>query len=110
MPEVMWVSGRKDFEEWHAEQVAKNVMFDFAKELVAYCESDVKLLKEGCLTFKRLFEKQANFNPFSYITIAFACNHDLCQNRMAPNIIASEPLHAWSMKTNHSKVAVEWLH
>ncbi|KAL9982832.1 hypothetical protein ACROYT_G004941 [Oculina patagonica] len=110
MPETMSVGGRKDFETWHDEQVAMNVEFDFQKELIEYCESDVKLLKEGCLTFKRLFEKQSEFNPFDNMTIASACNRDLRQNRMAPNTIASEPLHGWRMKTNHSKVSLEWLH
>ena len=110
MPKIMSVSGRKDFKTWHDQQVANNVTFKFAEELVAYCESGVKLLKEGCLTFKRLFEQQANFNPFGHMTIASACNRDLRENRMTPKTIASEPLHGWRMKTNHSKVALEWLH
>ena len=110
MPESMSVGGRKDFEKWHDEQMVKNAVFDFEKELIEYCESDVKLLKEGCLTFKCLFEKQAKFNPWDKITIASACNRDLRQNRMAPNTIASEPLHGWRLKTNHSKVSLEWLH
>ena len=74
MPEIMSVSGRKDFEQWHEKQVAKKVEFDFHKELTEYCESEVKLLKEGCLTFKQLFEKQSEFNPFDHMTIASACN------------------------------------
>ena len=49
----------------------KDVVFDFKKELVAYCESDVRLLKQGCLTFNRLLETLAGFNPFEHITIAF---------------------------------------
>ena len=40
------------------------------------------LLKQGCLTFKRLFEAQGGFNPFDHITIASACNMDLRMNRM----------------------------
>ena len=71
MPEVMSVSGRKAFEIWHAQQTGT---FDFAEELVAYCESNVKLLKEGCLKFKQLFEEKSKFNPFSCMTIASACN------------------------------------
>ena len=106
MPEVMSVSGRKAFETWHAKQTGT---FNFAEELVAYCESDVKLLKEGCLTFKRLFEEQERFNPFDQMTIALACNRDLRQNRMEANTIASEPLHGWRLNSNHSKVALEWL-
>ena len=107
MPEVMSVSGRKAFETWHAKQTGT---FDFAEELVAYCESDVKLLKEGCLKFKQLFEEKSKFNPFSCMTIASACNRDLRQNRMEPKTIASEPLHGWRLTSNHSKVALEWLH
>lgn len=29
---------------------------------------------------------------------------------MTPNTIASEPLYGWGMQSNHSKVALEWLH
>ena len=94
MPESMSVSSHKDFEKWHDKESAEDAVFDFQKELLEYCESDVKLLKEGCLTFKRLFEKATKFDPFSHITIASACNRDL-QNRMEANTIASEPLHGW---------------
>ena len=79
-------------------------------KMVAYCESDLKLLKEGCLKFKQLFEEKAKFNPFSYMTIASACNPDLRQNRMEANTIASEPLHGWRINTNYSYVSLEWLH
>ena len=84
-------------------------MFDFQKELVAYCQSDVRLLKEGCLTFKRLFETLTGFNPFEHITIASACNRDLRMNRMIPNSIASEPVRGWRNSINQSRVALEWL-
>ena len=76
---------------------------------MAYCESDVKLLKTSCLKFKALFKEKSKSNPFDRMTIASACNQDLCQNRMLPNTIASEPLHEWRMRSNHSKVALEWL-
>ena len=109
MPEVKSVSGRKAFETWHAQQIGT---FNFAEELLAYCESDVKLLKEGCLTFKRLFEQQAKFNTFSCMTITSACNRDLRQNRyrMEAKTIASEPLHGWRLTTNHSNLALECLY
>ena len=107
MPEVMSVSSRKAFETWHAQQTGT---FDFAEELVAYCESNVKLLKEGCLKFKKLFEEKSKFNPFGCMTIASACNRNLHQNRMEANTIAWEPLHGWGLNTNHSNVSLEWLH
>jgi len=92
MPETMAPKARQALEKWHQEQRDKEGVFDFQKELVAYCKSDVRLLKEGCLTFKRLFETLAGFNPFEHITIASACNRDLRMNRMIPNSIASEPV------------------
>ena len=109
MPETMSPKAKKALEQWHKEQRDRNVVFDFQKELVAYCESDVRLLKEGCLTFKRLFEAHAGFNPFEHITIASACNRDLRMNRMIPNSIASEPVKGWRNRVNQSPVAIEWL-
>ena len=85
------------------------MQFDFQQGLLANCESDVKLLKQGCLTFKRDFEVLAHFNPFDQMTIASACNRDLRTNRMEANTIASEPLQGWRPSTNHSHVAMQWL-
>ena len=109
MPEGMSVKGRKEFEKLHAEQVQKNVEFDFDKELVSYCESDMRLLKEGCMTFKRLFEVQTGFNPFDQITIASACNRDLHMNRMVADTITSEPINGWRLATRDSRESMEWL-
>ena len=107
MPETMSPEGKQALETWHQEQ--SDQVFDFRKELVKYCKSDVRLLKEGCLTFKRLFETLTGFNPFDHITIASACNRDLRMNRMIPNSIASEPVRGWRNRINYSEVALEWL-
>ena len=110
MPEVMKPKAWEEFVEWHNIEVESHTPWDFQAELIAYCESDVKLLKEGCLKFKELFQETALFNPFQHVTIASACNRDLRQNRMKENTIASEPLHGWRRKTNQSLGALEWLH
>ena len=107
MPETMSPEGKQALETWHQQQ--RDKVFDFQKELVEYCQSDVRLLKEGCLTFKRLFETLTGFNPFEHITIASACNRDLRMNRMIPNSIASEPVRGWRNSINQSRVALEWL-
>ena len=107
IPETMSPEGKQALETWHQEQ--RDKVFDFKKELVKYCKSDVRLLKQGCLTFKRLFETLTGFNPFDHITIASACNRDLRMNRMIPNSIASEPVRGWCNHINYSKVALEWL-
>jgi len=109
MPETMSPEAKQELETWHKEHCDKNVVFDFQKGLVAYCESDVRLLKEGCLTFKRLFEAQAGFNPFEHMTIASACNQDLRMKRMIPDSVASEPVNGWRNRVNQSRVALEWL-
>ena len=111
MPETMSPKDRQAFETWHQEQHDQGVVFHFKQELIAYCESDVRLLKQGCLTFKRLFEDLTGFNPFEHITIASACNRDLRRNRMIPNSIASEPLRGGWKKNNinQSLPALHWL-
>ena len=60
----------KSFQMWHTKQREDGVVFDFPKELVEYCISDVKLLKTGCMEFWELFESKTGFNPFSKVTIA----------------------------------------
>ena len=109
MPDVMSPKGRQEFQKWHQEQRDNHVVFDFQKELVAYGESDVRLLKEGCLTFKQLFQAKTGFNPFEHVTIASACNGDLRVNRMIPNSIAIDPVGGWRNRINQSQVTLEWL-
>ena len=66
-PKGMSTSRRKEFEAWH--QARRE------EELVANCQSDVRLLKEGCIKFQMDFETLAKFNPMSHcITIASAYN------------------------------------
>jgi len=43
MPESMTPKDRKAFAEWYRKQQDQNVEFDFQQELLAYCESDVRL-------------------------------------------------------------------
>jgi len=107
IPEALSPKGRQEFEKWHQEQ--RNKHEDFQKELVAYCKSDVPLLKEGCLMFKRLFQAKVGFKPFEHITIASACNSALRMNRMIPKSIASEPVRGWRNRVNQSQVALECL-
>ena len=99
-------------EKWHAEQVLKGEQWNFKKELLAYCQSDVKLLKEGCLKFAEDFEKECGFNPLKEnITIASACHNFWRNHQMIPYSIAVEPPHGWSgIKPAQSKIGFQWLH
>ena len=44
-PKGMSPSKKAELEQWHADQVRRNVIFDFQTELEAYCKSDVALLQ-----------------------------------------------------------------
>ena len=68
MPDNMTPSTRQEVDTWYVEQVAHQdstgALFHFEEELKAYCRSDVRLLKEGCLFFMREFQSRAAFDPF----------------------------------------------
>ncbi|XP_022797981.1 uncharacterized protein LOC111336197 [Stylophora pistillata] len=74
-PAEMSEKKKIEFETWYMEEQSKNLTFDLKKELVAYCRSDVKLLKAGCLKFTDEFKTIAKFDPMEKcVTIAQACN------------------------------------
>ena len=120
MPEAMSVDDLKKFEKWYQEQTDRDAIFDFKRDIKAYCQMDVTILREGCQTFQRLFQKETEvidangkktpgFNPFDHITIASACNRDMI-NRTEDETIASEPAYGWAgLRGNQSKQALEWL-
>ena len=73
MIQTVWTA-RKERSSWRG--TGCNAVFDFQEDLLKYCKSDVKLLKDGWLKFVREFEDIAGFNPLiQSITIASACNH-----------------------------------
>lgn len=75
-PDSMDSKKREKFMTWYRQKVSENAVFAFQEELLKYCKSYVKLLKEGCLKFVWEFEDIAGFNPLiQSITIASACNH-----------------------------------
>ena len=120
MPEAMSVDDLKKFEKWYQEQTDRDAIFDFKRDIKAYCQMDVTILREGCQMFQRLFQKETEivdadgkktpgFNPFDHITIASACNRDMI-NRTEDETIASEPAYGWAgLRGNQSKQALEWL-
>ena len=105
------VSGRTaKFLEWHADLTHENYVFDFKKQLLEYCQSDVRLLKEGCMNLKWEFKAEAGFDPFEQMTIVSACNRFLRTHCLDPGTIACEPLRGWGgHRVNQSPAAFEWL-
>ena len=63
---------RQEFLDWHQQQQGKE--WDFQKEIVDYCISDVTILREGVLAFQQAFVLTTGLDPLqNAITIAQAC-------------------------------------
>jgi len=54
---------RKTFINWHAELSNQNYVFDFKNELEEYCNSDVDILRRGCLELRKQFLDVSNIDP-----------------------------------------------
>ena len=59
-PESFPPAKRMEFFKWYNVQVEKKVVFDFRKEMQAYCHSDVHLLRLGMQKLRTI----------NYVTIA----------------------------------------
>lgn len=107
-PDGMFEENRTEFNTWYAEH--QNDRFNFQKELLEYCRSDVQILMEGCMAFRRLFMSVTkNVDPFQNITIAAACNTVFRTHFLQPDTIGLIPKHGYRSKDRHSLVALKWL-
>ena len=85
-PDFMKKSKRDDFLKWHSQQTGKT--FDMAQELDAYCVSDVVLLRQSIMKFRRLFIDTTGVDPITKAsTIASACSHVYRRNFLQPDTI-----------------------
>ena len=110
-PEGMSPARRKEFDRWYQMEIECGVTFDFHEEILKYCQSDVRLLKQGCIEFQKHFKEVTGFNPMTKcITIAQACSVAYRKNWMPEKSIAVRPLHGWRPTFNQSRVAKEWLY
>lgn len=74
-PDGMSPVRKEEFLKWYDEKVSQRYLFNFKDELLTYCQSDVRLLKQGCMRFQSQFKNIVGFNPMKEcITIASACN------------------------------------
>ena len=111
-PDGMMENKKQELLQWHADQVRRNVPFHFKEELIGYCQSDVALLKAGCIKFQQEFQSQASFNPMEKAyTIAGACNMYWRKHHLTPNTIAVEPIRGWrGGNINYSLKSLQWLY
>ena len=100
---------RKAFQTWHKEQVESNYLFDFQKEIVKYCRSDVDIMRKCCVLFREMLRKETNIDPFGKsLTIASYCHEVYRTNFLNEDTIAIFT-HDRQLKTKQSNMAVKWL-
>ena len=77
MYNTMKPSAREAFVKWYGEESARvesgEYVFDFQRDIVSYCKSDVDILRRGCLSLRDLFIDVTGMDPFKKITIAGTC-------------------------------------
>ena len=110
-PDGMSPARKEEFLTWYDEKVSKRYIFNFQEELLSYCQSDVRILKQGCMTFRSQFKEIVNFNPMKEcITIASACDVAYRKKWMPADKITVEPVRSWRPKQNQSYAALKWLY
>ena len=99
---------RDRFLTWYNNHV--NDEFDFQKELLAYCRSDVDILRRCCLKFREDFIEITGIDPFEKsITIASACNLVFRTNFLQPETIALIPHKGYNPELKKSVKALQWI-
>ena len=107
-PGNMKDSKRADFYKWYTQQQGKQ--FDFKKELLEYCRSDVDILCKACLKFEELLDQVTGVKPFNVaITIASTVMHIFRRNFMQPKTIALISPSGFDRKETQSVSALRWL-
>lgn len=99
-----------EFSKWYDEQTAKNYVFNFRKELIEYCISDVTILRQACHAFRQLFMEIAGFDPmFNCITLSSACMAAFRRNFLLEGKIGIVPPGGYHGRGRQSHMALQWL-
>jgi hypothetical protein len=111
-PDAMKLKDRKAFFMWYETNYRQR--FDFQRELLSYCRSDVDILRRVYLTFRQLFlemtsgDGQGGIDPFQKrITIASACNLVFRTKFLRPDTIGIIPAQGYRQEKKHSIKAMQ---
>ena len=113
---TMKPEAREKFLTWHQEQVENNYVFDFQKEILNYCRSDVDILQKSCNLYREMFmhvtdttRDDTGLDPFDKaITIAAYCMQVYRTKFLKKDTIALFPQHE-ELKRTQSHEALQWL-
>ena len=93
--------------KWYEECVSENYVFDFQKEIIEYCRSDVDIVRRGIMKLREDFIQLENIDPLRYIMITSVCMTIYRSNYMPKKTVDIVPE---SVKTdNFSKMFIMWL-
>nr|XP_042894554.1 uncharacterized protein LOC122268626 [Parasteatoda tepidariorum] len=98
--------GKAEFLIWHEKN--KDKEFDFQKEMLEYCRSDVDIMRRICSMFREEMIKISGVDPFCYITIASCCMAVYRSRHLQANTIAMVPVNGYINNTNYSSDAIRW--
>ena len=108
-PNTMKPEAREAFLAWHKDQVESNYLFDFKKEIVKYCRSDVDILRKCCMVFREMLRDETGIDPFGKcLTIASYCHEVYRTNYLKKDTMAVFQ-HGRQLKMKQSNMAVKWL-
>jgi hypothetical protein len=107
-PDDMSISNRKAFYTWYEQQ--KDKTFDFRKEFLDYCISDVDILRRCCAQFKSTLYALVRVDPFQE-SITFASTANLAYRRgfMPSDTIAIVPNMGYQPPRRYSAKGCRWL-
>ncbi|KAG8173059.1 hypothetical protein JTE90_016151 [Oedothorax gibbosus] len=106
-PDAMSTAERQKFYSWYEERKAEP--FDFRKEMLEYCRSDVDILRRCCIDFREQFLNCAQIDPFQYVTIASVAMAIYRAHHIPPNSIAAIPPGGYITNSNFSLESIRWL-
>ena len=96
------------FKNWYEKN--KNNHFNLQKELYDYCNSDVMILKQACLIFRKNFLDNTGIDPFQKnITISQLCMDFFKCTYLQENTIALIPPNGYYNHQRQSEIAIKWL-
>ena len=109
LPDEKKPEDRIKFFEWY--ELQKDKVFDMMEEKHTYCDSDVKILREGGMQFRDDFMgTNGGIDPFhEACTIASACNKEFRTHHLKPNTIGLIPAGGYRRRERHSISAMKWL-
>lgn len=106
-PESMKPKQLVEFSSWHQEQA--NNLFDFGKEIVEYCRSDVQILMISMLKFVKLFSSITGINPITRgFTLASIAMEVFRAKMLLPMSLAVTPTLGYAAR-KHSVIGSCWL-